>query len=78
MNTSPEIGKAPHLVPSEGQTDAIDVHAMSWQALGPNTRCKVLYRDEKTGVSVVLFDFAPGALRSPLATNDLPDERYGR
>jgi len=61
MNTSQDPGVG-QLVPTVGQTDVIDVHAMPWHALGPDVRCKVLYRDDATGISVVLFNFAPGAV----------------
>jgi quercetin dioxygenase-like cupin family protein len=49
------------LVPTDGQTDVVDVHAMPWQQLAPDVRCKVLYKDERSGLSCVLFNFAPGA-----------------
>lgn len=49
------------MTPTAGQTDVVDVHAMPWQTIGPGVRCKVLYRDDATGASTVLFNFAPGA-----------------
>ena len=58
-SSAEEPGK---MVPTQGQTDVIDVLGMDWQALGPDARCKVLYRDEATGLSVVLFNFSPGAV----------------
>jgi len=39
----------------------VDVLAMEWMQLAPDVRCKVLYRDDRTGLSCVLFNFAPGA-----------------
>lgn len=61
MNISQDPGVG-LFVPTVGQSDVIDVHAMLWQVLGPDVRCKVLYRDDATGISVVLFNFAPGAV----------------
>ena len=49
------------LVPTDGQTDVVDVLAMAWKDLAPGVRCKVLYRDERSGLSCVLFNFAAGA-----------------
>ncbi len=44
-----------------GQTTVIDVVNMPWRELGPKVKCKVLWRDEKTGASTVLFKFEPGS-----------------
>ena len=48
-------------MPTHGQTDVVDVRAMDWTQPAPAVRCKVLYRDDRTGLSCVLFNFAPGA-----------------
>lgn len=62
-------------VPTDGQTDVIDVHSMEWQTLGPKVRCKVLYRDDRTGASTVLFNFAPGAV-TPLHVHTGIEQTY--
>ena len=61
METNESSPAELQLVPTDGQTDVVDVHAMNWMQLAPDVRCKVLYRDESTGLSCVLFNFAPGA-----------------
>jgi len=58
MTESTEAGE--RLIPTAGQTDVIDVLAMPWQELEPGIRVKVLYRDAATGLSVALFNMAPG------------------
>jgi anti-sigma factor ChrR (cupin superfamily) len=62
-------------VPTDGQTDVIDVNSMEWQTIGPKVRCKVLYRDESTGASTVLFNFAPGAV-TPLHVHTGIEQTY--
>jgi len=47
--------------PKPGQTRVVDVVNMPWTELEPGVRMKVLWRDEQTGASTVLFNFAPGA-----------------
>jgi len=61
MNTQEQQTEPEQMVPTVGQTDVVDVQAMPWQDLGPGVRCKVLFRDDATGASTVLFNFAPGA-----------------
>ena len=61
MQTTDPNADEIQLVPTDGQTDVLDVHAMAWMPLAPGVRCKVLYRDERTGLSCVLFNFAAGA-----------------
>lgn len=58
---NPEDAAPMPLVPTAGQTDVVDVLAMDWTPLAAGVRCKVLYRDERTGLSCVLFSFDPGA-----------------
>lgn len=61
METNESSAVELQLVPTDGQTDVVDVLAMDWMQLAPDVRCKVLYRDDRTGLSCVLFNFAPGA-----------------
>jgi len=61
METNESSAAELQLVPTDGQTDVVDVLAMEWMQLAPDVRCKVLYRDDRTGLSCVLFNFAPGA-----------------
>jgi ChrR-like protein with cupin domain len=52
--------------PFENQTRIVNVNDMPWrEARTPGIRFKVLYRDEKTGASTMLLQFAPGA-KTPL------------
>lgn len=48
------------MLATTGQTNVVDVQSMPWQELSPGARCKVLFRDDTTGMSIVLFNFAPG------------------
>jgi len=61
METNESSAAELQLVPTDGQTDVVDVLAMEWMQLAPDVRCKVLYRDDRTGLSCALFNFAPGA-----------------
>lgn len=60
MDTNHSIEAEPTLVPTVGQTDVVDVHSIAWLQFAPEVRCKVLYRDDSSGLSCVLFNFAPG------------------
>ncbi|KPF89751.1 hypothetical protein IP81_16390 [Novosphingobium sp. AAP83] len=51
--------------PFEGQTEIIDVLSMEWREFDEGVEAKILYQDEETGASTVLFRFAPGA-QAPL------------
>lgn len=46
--------------PRPGQTNVVDVVNMPWKEIAPGVRLKVLWRDEVSGASTVLFSFAPG------------------
>lgn len=46
--------------PKPGQTQVVDVVNMPWKEIAPGVKLKVLWRDEETGASTVLFNFAPG------------------
>jgi len=61
METNESSAAELQLVPTHGQTDVVDVRAMDWTQPAPAVRCKVLYRDDRAGLSCVLFNFAPGA-----------------
>ena len=61
MNQEDKGASQMTMTPTQHQTQVIDVNRMEWQSIAPDVRCKVLYRDESTGLSVVLFNFAPGA-----------------
>jgi anti-sigma factor ChrR (cupin superfamily) len=61
--------------PFEGQTQLIDVLSMEWQRLDEGIEAKVLYRDEVSGASTVLFRFAPGA-QAPLHEHTGLEQTY--
>ena len=46
--------------PKPGQTRVVDVAAMEWDEIEPGVHAKVLWRNEETGASTVLFKFDPG------------------
>lgn len=51
--------------PVAGQTSVLNIHEMPWQdTRWPDIKIKMLYQDEETGFSTILFKFAPGA-RTP-------------
>jgi anti-sigma factor ChrR (cupin superfamily) len=56
--TEPTVAETQLSAP--GQTEVIDVASLPWQG-SDDVKFKVLWRDEKTGASTVLFKFAPGA-----------------
>jgi anti-sigma factor ChrR (cupin superfamily) len=47
------------------QTRVVDVRNMPWKEIAPGVKLKVLWRDEASGASTVLFSFAPGT-RAPM------------
>jgi len=64
MSRSEPIGS--RRKPTAQQSKPIDVVGMPWQKTKiPGIQIKVLYRNEETGQSTILFKFAPGA-KTPL------------
>jgi quercetin dioxygenase-like cupin family protein len=61
MNSNDGNAAAEPMAPTPNQTQVIDVKEMPWQQIAADVRCKVLYKDDSSGLSVVLFNFAPGA-----------------
>ncbi len=62
--------------PTRNQTALVDVNNMPWQETPyPGIQMKMLWHDEVSGASTILFKFAPGA-KTPLHEHTALEQTY--
>ena len=62
--------------PTEKQTTIVDVNNMPWQETPyPGIQMKMLWHDEASGASAILFKFEPGA-KTPLHEHTALEQTY--